>query len=107
MTNFQKWIWKQKLGKMQSQASAKLGIILMQNKYIDKTSRNEMHSEMSRGPILTYSVKTSEFLRNKWFGYSVVFQHEISSSYSLKPVLSSASIAGVRTKIKPSTVHIS
>lgn len=59
---------------MQNQAPAKLGIILMQNKSIELTSRNEMHSEMSRGAILTYSVKTSNFFRNKWFGYSVAFQ---------------------------------
>lgn len=60
---------------MQSQTSAKLGIILVQNKTTEQTPINEMLSEMSRGPILTYAVKTSEFLRNKLFGYSVVFQH--------------------------------
>lgn len=57
---------------MQSQTSTKLGIILAQNKNIEQTLRNEMHSELSSGPILTYAVKTSEFLRNKWFGYLVV-----------------------------------
>lgn len=79
---------------MESQTSAKPGIILMQNKNTEQTPRNEMHSEISRGPILTYSVKISEFLRNKWFGYSVLFQHKISSSYSFNPVLSPAFIAG-------------
>lgn len=96
---------------MESHTSAKLGIILMQSKNTEQTPRNEIHSEMSRGPILTYSVKISEFLRNKWFGYSVLFQHKISSSYSFNPILSPASTAGwqtgLGTKIKPSIAHIS
>lgn len=69
-----------------------------------------MHSETSKGPILTYLVKTFEFLKNKCFGCLVIFQHW-TSSYSLNPVLPPLSIAGrqagIRTKIKPSTTCIS